>query len=131
MVGGMSSDPDGIGFGPQFTTPVLLGPALNPVNTTMTAVALGVLVRWGLRAEAPLIDVRMLAHNGALSCTYLRMFLTYTGMHLMVYGATRWLQDAAGYFADHAGLIQLATCRPGSSSRPVGRHWFSRSPTRH
>lgn len=29
-----------LGFGPRFLTPVLLGPALNPINTTMISVAL-------------------------------------------------------------------------------------------
>ncbi|MGO2883463.1 MFS transporter, partial [Corynebacterium variabile] len=36
----MSASPSDIGFGPRFVAPVLSGPALNPVNTTMIAVAL-------------------------------------------------------------------------------------------
>jgi MFS family permease len=32
--------PSDIGFGPRFAAPVLLGPALNPINTTMIAIAL-------------------------------------------------------------------------------------------
>lgn len=36
----MSAAPSDIGFGPRFIAPVLLGPALNPVNITMIAVAL-------------------------------------------------------------------------------------------
>jgi MFS family permease len=148
---------------------VLLGPALNPINTTMIAIALvpiaqatgvsaalaiglvarlyivsavarpalrrvaeifgpkkvyvagllcamvgalgalGVLVGWELRVESPYIDLRMLVRNGALTRTCLRMLITYTGIYLMVYGFTQWLQDAAGYSADHAGLIQLST----------------------
>ncbi|WP_291475022.1 hypothetical protein [Corynebacterium sp.] len=59
--------------------------------------------------ESPYIDMRMLVRNGALTRTCLRMLITYTGMYLMVYGFTQWLQDAAGYSADHAGLIQLST----------------------
>jgi len=75
----------------------------------VAVVALGVLVWWGLRVDSPFIDLRMLVGNGALTRTYLRMIITYTGMYLMVYGFTQWLQDAAGYSADHAGLIQLST----------------------
>lgn len=75
----------------------------------VAVVALGVLVWWELRVDSPFIDLRMLVGNGALTRTYLRMFITYTGMYLMVYGFTQWLQDAAGYSADHAGLIQLST----------------------
>ncbi|WP_417288254.1 MFS transporter [Corynebacterium variabile] len=69
----------------------------------------GVLVGWELRVESPFIDMRMLVRNGALTRTCLRMLITYTGMYLMVYGFAQWLQDAAGYSADHAGLIQLST----------------------
>ncbi|MGP5248326.1 MFS transporter [Corynebacterium variabile] len=75
----------------------------------VAVVALGVLVWRELRVNSPFIDLRMLVGNGALTRTYLRMFITYTGMYLMVYGFTQWLQDAAGYSADHAGLIQLST----------------------
>lgn len=75
----------------------------------VAVVGLGVLVWWELRVDSPFIDLRMLVGNGALTRTYLRMFITYTGMYLMVYGFTQWLQDAAGYSADHAGLIQLST----------------------
>lgn len=75
----------------------------------VAVLALALFVTWELRTTAPFIDLRMLAHNGALTRTYLRLFLTYTGMYLMVYGFTQWLQDAAGYSADHAGLIQLST----------------------
>lgn len=69
----------------------------------------GVLVGWELRVESPFIDMHMLVRNGALTRTCLRMLITYTGMYLMVYGFAQWLQDAAGYSADHAGLIQLST----------------------
>lgn len=75
----------------------------------VAVVALVALVVWELRSATPFIDIRMLAHNGGLTRTYLRLFLSYTGMYLMVYGFTQWLQDVAGYSADQAGLIQLST----------------------
>jgi MFS family permease len=74
------------------------------------AVLLGAaLVWWELRRALPFIDLRMLAVNGALTSTYLRMFLLYTAFYLMTYGFSQWIQDAAGYTSSQAGLVQLPT----------------------
>jgi MFS family permease len=64
---------------------------------------------WELRRPAPFLDLRMLAANGALTRTYLRQFLVYLSSYAMVYGFSQWLQDAAGYTSDQAGLLQLPT----------------------
>ncbi|MGN8049484.1 MFS transporter [Curtobacterium sp. 22159] len=73
-----------------------------------TAVVLTVaLVLWELRAVKPFVDVRLLARNGALSRTYLRLFLTYLLAYTMTYGFSQWVQDVAGYPSDVAGYLQL------------------------
>jgi len=64
---------------------------------------------WELRRPAPFLDLRMLAANGALTRTYLRQFLVYLSGYSMVYGFSQWLQDAAGFTSDKAGLLQLPT----------------------
>ncbi len=73
-----------------------------------TAVVLLVaLVLWELRAVKPFVDVRLLARNGALSRTYVRLFLVYLLAYTMTYGFSQWVQDVAGYSSDAAGYIQL------------------------
>lgn len=66
-------------------------------------------VAWELRRAVPFVDLRMLAANGALTRTYARMFLVYVAAYAVVYGYSQWLQGAAGYDADLAGLLQLPT----------------------
>ncbi|WP_213816830.1 MFS transporter [Glaciihabitans sp. dw_435] len=67
------------------------------------------LVWWSLRRPTPFLDLRMLASNGPLTRTYLRLFLLYVASYSMVYGFSQWLQDAAGYSSGIAGLLQLPT----------------------
>ncbi|MCU1406461.1 MAG: transporter, partial [Glaciihabitans sp.] len=81
-----------------------------------------VLVWWELRRKTPFIDIRMLASNGPLSRTYLRMFLIYLASYSMVYGFAQWLQDAGGYSSGQAGLLQLPTAiLAGAASVLVAR----------
>ncbi|MEX0428202.1 MFS transporter [Nocardioides sp. DS6] len=75
----------------------------------VTAVALAGLVGWELRRRGPFIDFRMLASNGPLTRTYLRMFLLYLGFYSMTYGYSQWVQDDAGYTSSQAGFVQLPT----------------------
>ncbi|GGM36185.1 MFS transporter [Promicromonospora citrea] len=73
----------------------------------VAVVALVGLVLWERGQQAPFVDVRMLASNHALTATYARLFLVYTGIYLVVYGFTQWAQAVAGYTSDAAGLLQL------------------------
>ncbi|WP_242089323.1 MFS transporter [Curtobacterium sp. DN_7.5] len=95
-----------------------------------TAVVLLVaLVLWELRAVKPFVDVRMLARNGALSRTYLRLFLVYLLAYTMTYGFSQWVQDVAGYPSDAAGYIQLpAAIVAGVASFLVARKTAVRGP---
>lgn len=65
------------------------------------------LVVWELRALHPFLDLRMLAGNGALTRTYLRMGLMLFGMYLVLYGVTQWLQAGHGLSAETTGLLTL------------------------
>lgn len=60
-----------------------------------------------LAARSPLLDVRMLAHNRALTTTYLRFGLTMLVTYCFIYGWTLWLEQAAGKTASAAGLLML------------------------
>ena len=75
----------------------------------VAGVLAGLLVWWELRRATPFLDLRMLAGNLALTRTYLRQFLVYMSSYSMVYGFSQWLQGAAGYSSDRAGLLQLPT----------------------
>jgi MFS family permease len=95
-----------------------------------TAVVLLVaLVLWELRAVRPFVDVRMLARNGALSRTYMRLFLVYMLAYTMTYGFSQWVQDVAGYSSDVAGYVQLpAAVVAGVASFLVARKTAVRGP---
>nr|WP_255410971.1 MFS transporter [Frondihabitans sp. PhB188] len=88
----------------------------------VTALALAALILWERRAVAPFIDVRMLASNGALTRTYLRLFLLYGIAYTMTYGFSQWVQDVAHISSQTAGLIQL----PGAILAGVASFWFAR-----
>jgi len=88
----------------------------------IAAVALFGLLVWELRQAGPFIDFRMLASNGALTRTYLRMFLLYLGFYSMTYGYTQWIQDDAGYSSSQAGFLQLPTALlAGAMSLAIAR----------
>lgn len=74
-----------------------------------TLAVFGLLLGWELRQPKPFIDFRMLAGNGALARTYLRMLLLYFGSYAMTYGYSQWVQDAAGFSSSQAGFLQLPT----------------------
>ena len=60
-----------------------------------------------LAARSPFLDIRMLAHNRALTTTYLRFGLTMLVTYCFIYGWTLWLEQAAGKTASAAGLLML------------------------
>jgi MFS family permease len=95
----------------------------------VSVVLLVALVLWELRAAKPFVDVRMLARNGALSRTYMRLFLVYMLAYTMTYGFSQWVQDVAGYSSDAAGYIQLpAAIVAGIVSFMVARKTAVRGP---
>jgi MFS family permease len=65
------------------------------------------LVAWELRASHPFLDLRMLAENGALTRTYLRMALMLFGIYLVLYGLSQWLEAGHGLSAQKTGLLTL------------------------
>jgi MFS family permease len=73
----------------------------------LTATLTAALLLWERRAPRPLIDVRMLAANGPLQRTYLRQTLGALGIYTSLYGASQWMQQAAGRSATAVGLILL------------------------
>lgn len=95
----------------------------------VAVVLLVALVLWELRAVKPFIDVRMLARNGALSRTYVRLFLAYVLAYTVTYGFSQWVQDVAGYSSDVAGYLQLpAAIVAGVVSFLVARKTAVRGP---
>jgi len=65
------------------------------------------LVAWQLRASHPFLDLRMLAGNGALTRTYLRMALMLFGLYLVLYGLSQWLEAGHDLSAEQTGLLTL------------------------
>ncbi len=104
---------DGLGivlFGATLTTAMLFLMDLEHPRwplLPLVAVLAAVLTWWQLRRRAPFIDLRMLAHNRALSFTYLRHGLAYLVIYCVMYGYTQWLEEAHGYSSFHTGLIIL------------------------
>lgn len=72
------------------------------------AVVLGaLLVARERHAVAPLIDVVLLGRDRPLQRTYGRQLLAGLGMYTALYGASQWLEAAAGYTPAQVGLIML------------------------
>lgn len=69
--------------------------------------SLAALTAWELRARAPFIDLRMLAHNRALTTTYVRYGVTMLVTYCFVYGWTLWLEQATDRSASAAGMLML------------------------
>jgi hypothetical protein len=61
----------------------------------------------------------MLTRKAALSRTYLRLFLVFTAVYLVVYALSQWTQTSAGLDADRAGpRSSLLRTRTAVTSRP-------------
>jgi predicted MFS family arabinose efflux permease len=98
--------------------------ALGPAVIAATG-----LVLWELRATRPFIDVRLLAANGALARTYIRIGLTMLCVYTVTYGITQWLEAERGMSADETGLLLLPMCAVGALvSRPIARRNLIRGP---
>lgn len=80
-------------------------------------VAAGVVfVLWEKNYKDPFVDVVMVAHNGPLTRTFLRFFLTLLCMYLVTYGFVQWAQGVQGYSSSMAGFIQLPTMILGAAA---------------
>jgi MFS family permease len=87
------------------------------------------LVLWELRAARPFIDVRLLASDGALARTYVRIGLTMLCVYAVTYAITQWLEAGRGMPASETGLLLLPMCAVGALvSRPVARRNLIRGP---
>lgn len=87
------------------------------------------LVFWELRAATPFFDVRLLAANGALTRTYIRTGLTFTGIYTVLYGITQWIEIGRGFSAEQAGLLILPlTAVSVVVTRPVSARNLVRGP---
>ena len=88
-----------------------------------TAAVLGAaLARRELAARSPFLDVRMLAHNRALTTTYLRFGLTMLVTYCFIYGWTLWLEQAAGKTASAAGLLMLPSFAAAAGVSALAAH---------
>ena len=73
----------------------------------IAAVLLAALIAWERRTAQPLIDVRSLARNAPLQRTYARQTLTGLGIYSALYGASQWMEQAAGLSPLAVGLVLL------------------------
>ncbi|GAU06812.1 MFS transporter [Burkholderia stabilis] len=79
-----------------------------------TLVLCPVLVRRERLAATPLIDIRMLSDNRALTSTYLRCVGTYAVFYAIFYALPMWLQEAKRLSAADAGLVMLPVAGIGT-----------------
>jgi len=78
------------------------------------------LARHSLRTEQPFIDVRMLADNGPLTVTYLRVGIMLMIVYCIIYGFAQWLESAAGFSSSEAGLMMLPLSVVGALTSLAG-----------
>jgi MFS family permease len=104
-------------------------PAAHWYLLCISAAAWVALAWWELRADAPFLDVRMLASNMALTRTYLRFGLATLCLYVVLYGITQWIEAVRGLSETDAGLIVLPmTLISGLVISPVSRRNLVRSP---
>jgi MFS family permease len=92
-------------------------------------VATVVLVVWELRAPNPLVDIRTLLANRALTTTYLRTGGGMLMAYAVMYGLTQWLQETRQLSATAAGLLIVPMSAAGAVvTRPISRRGLVRTP---
>ena len=73
--------------------------------------------------------MRLLAANGALARTYIRIGLSMLCVYTVTYAITEWLEAGRGMTADETGLLMLPMCAAGALvSRPIARRNLIRGP---
>jgi MFS family permease len=121
-----------IGFGMTMTALLAFLFSIPKPNWFVLGIAIvlfGALTFWELRAKHPFIDMRLLAHNGALTRTYLRYALIALCVYVVLYGITQWLEAGRGLSALSAGLLLLPmSVISGSVIAPISRRNLVRGP---
>lgn len=86
------------------------------------------LVLWERRHASPFLDVRMLARNGSLQRTYLRLMLSFAVMYGVLYGVSQWLEQARGIDPGLVGVLMLPmSVLSATASLVIGRwKWVRR-----
>jgi len=86
----------------------------------LAVIALAVLIWWERRAGTPFIDVRMLAHNRALTATYLRYAATFLVTYCFIYGWTQWLEQSTGRSAAATGFLLVPSFVVAAAASALG-----------
>ena len=73
-----------------------------------------------LRTRQPFIDIRLLANNGALTVTYLRVGVMLMIVYSILYGFAQWLESAVGFTSSQAGLMMLPLSVAGAVASLAG-----------
>ncbi|AGL14820.1 major facilitator superfamily MFS_1 [Actinoplanes sp. N902-109] len=119
-------------FAATFTCLLAFLLSLHHPNWPVLAAALvllAALVQRELRATSPLVDLRLLRSNSALTRTYVRQLCTQLVMYSLMYGVTQWVQDGKGLSAALAGLVMLPmTGMSAVVTAPVARRNVVRVP---
>jgi MFS family permease len=104
-------------------------PTVRWVPLVISIAACVALVVWELKANAPFIDLRLLARNLALTRTYLRVALTSLVMYGVMYGVSQWLEPGHHLSPEQTGLLvfPMAIVAP-IVSFPVSRRNLVRGP---
>ncbi|MCQ4043066.1 MFS transporter [Streptantibioticus rubrisoli] len=104
-------DPAGmVLFACTITSALVFAGDLSHPNGLLLALTVALAICLIVRERAarhPFIDVRMLAHNRALSATYLRTAVTMLVPYAILYGLPQWLQESRGLSAIMIGLLLL------------------------
>ena len=104
-------------------------PAIHWLPLALSIAACSALVVWELRADAPFIDLRLLASNLALTRTYVRVALTSLIMYGAMYGVSQWLEPGHHLSPEQTGLLVLPmTIIAPIVSFPVSRRNLVRGP---
>lgn len=82
-----------------------------------------------VKAETPFIDFRLLARNGPLMRTYLRVALTSLVIYGVMYGVSQWLEQVRGFSPALTGFLLLPmTLLAPLVSFPVSQRNLVRGP---
>jgi MFS family permease len=79
-------------------------PALLVVGSVFATLAF---VAWELTTATPLVDIRALTANAALTMTYMRSCATFIVVYGVLYGVTQWLQAGRHLSATTAAMVLL------------------------
>jgi MFS family permease len=75
------------------------------VLLAVAVVLFAVLAYWELRRDDPFLDVRMLAHDSALTMTYVRYALHWLVIYCVIFGFGQWLEEGRGLSPEVTGLV--------------------------